>query len=164
MILKTYESDSRVSVTAEVFYLLILLLTLFILFPGLFFALAGRINIKPQRFFLFIAFTFGTIFVFLTPPMQTPDESIHFWRAYELSEFDFLQIRQTLPAPLILMSNRAADGYRVGDSHVNKASLLQYRIHPGERMPQWTFWYILLYLPQAAGILAGRMMNLPPLF
>ncbi len=40
----------------------------------------------PSRFYLGAAIFSGSIMLFLTPPMQVPDESAHFYRAYQLAE------------------------------------------------------------------------------
>ena len=40
---------------------------------------------KPENIFCIFAFVFGMIFVFLVPPFQSIDESIHFTKCYSLS-------------------------------------------------------------------------------
>src|SRR5262245_41193165 len=40
---------------------------------------------QPQWFFLAVAIPFGLAFVFLTPPVQAPDEGAHLLRSYQLS-------------------------------------------------------------------------------
>ena len=50
--------------------------------------LKKNIKIKPEKFFLFTALTFGIFTVFITPPLQAPDENFHFlsvWRFSSLS-------------------------------------------------------------------------------
>ena len=41
---------------------------------------------QPTYVFLFFSVIFGVIFVFLTPPFQSPDEQAHFFRAYQISD------------------------------------------------------------------------------
>ncbi len=41
---------------------------------------------NPELFFVLIASIFGIAFLVVVPPFQTPDENIHFYRAYEVSE------------------------------------------------------------------------------
>ncbi len=41
---------------------------------------------RPDRFFLVAGLACGLAFVFGTPPFQAPDETIHFYRSYALSE------------------------------------------------------------------------------
>lgn len=38
-----------------------------------------------EKYFLTLSIIFGVLFVFITPPYQTPDEYNHFFRAYEIS-------------------------------------------------------------------------------
>jgi uncharacterized membrane protein len=40
---------------------------------------------KPEKIFCIFAFIFGMIFVFLMPPLQSPDEQAHFAKSYSLS-------------------------------------------------------------------------------
>src|ERR1700757_245294 len=47
-------------------------------------------NIKPQLFFVYAAIFFFIVFNIVTPPLQVPDEFNHFYRAYQLSEGQFL--------------------------------------------------------------------------
>jgi uncharacterized membrane protein len=43
-------------------------------------------EIPPQKIFLVIGIIFGIIFLIVTPPFQVPDEEVHFYKAYTLSE------------------------------------------------------------------------------
>lgn len=47
-------------------------------------------NIPAQKAFLIFAFLFGTLFLFVTPPFEVPDEPAHFHRAYQVSELNFI--------------------------------------------------------------------------
>lgn len=51
-------------------------------------------RLQPHHFFALCATVFGLIFLFLTPPFQTPDEINHFYRAYQISEGTFLGQKQ----------------------------------------------------------------------
>lgn len=46
-------------------------------------------EIKPEKFFIYISLIVGLLFVFIIPPMQSPDENSHFKRAYTISKLDF---------------------------------------------------------------------------
>lgn len=67
---------------------------------------------KPERVFFAISVAFGTIFTFLTPPFQVPDEAMHFYRAYSIAqgaliaEVDRGRIGDELPVSVIRSSNR----------------------------------------------------------
>ncbi|NBU34145.1 DUF2142 domain-containing protein [bacterium] len=45
---------------------------------------------KPHLFFLVTSLLFGLTFLFLTPPLQGPDEQAHFLQAYKLTEGNFI--------------------------------------------------------------------------
>ena len=44
------------------------------------------LNLKVEQLYLIFMATVGVLLVFLTPPFQTPDEMMHFSRAYQISE------------------------------------------------------------------------------
>ncbi len=44
------------------------------------------LSIKPEHIFAVIAAIFGVLYLFLTPPFQSPDENRHFYRAYHMSQ------------------------------------------------------------------------------
>lgn len=48
-----------------------------------------HIFLKLEHMFMVISLVFGFIFVFLTPPMSTPDERAHFLNSIRYSNFDF---------------------------------------------------------------------------
>jgi len=52
------------------------------------------LKIKPQYFFLFAALFFQWRFNTVTPPLQAPDEFNHFYRALQVSEGQFLPLKQ----------------------------------------------------------------------
>lgn len=52
------------------------------------------LKIKPQYFFLFAALFFQWRFNQVTPPLQAPDEFNHFYRALQVSEGQFLPLKQ----------------------------------------------------------------------
>ena len=52
--------------------------------------IATRFKVSPVQFFVITALVFGVLFIIITPPFQTPDETVHFLRAYQVSEFNFV--------------------------------------------------------------------------
>ncbi|MBA3682138.1 MAG: DUF2142 domain-containing protein [Bacteroidetes bacterium] len=50
-------------------------------------------KIKPWNFFVFAAIVFEIVFTSVTPPLQAPDEFNHFYRAYQVSDGQFLPER-----------------------------------------------------------------------
>ncbi len=118
---------------------------------------------SAKIFFLIMSISFGTLFVFLTPPIQVPDENIHFYRAYQLTDFDFLQVKQTIPASLEMLTKMSMDMFSFKNTQVDFSKLMQIQLKPEQTFKTWTFWYIIPYLPQSAGILIGRLLGAPPL-
>lgn len=47
----------------------------------------------PENIFLILALFFGILFVFLTPPIQVPDETYHYYKSYATSEFNIWPIQ-----------------------------------------------------------------------
>ena len=45
---------------------------------------------KPHQVFLAIFLFTGLLFVFITPPIEVVDESVHFYRAYQVSQLNFV--------------------------------------------------------------------------
>jgi uncharacterized membrane protein len=45
---------------------------------------------RPEKVFAFIGIAFGLAFLFLSPPLKAHDEWNHFYRAYKISEGDFI--------------------------------------------------------------------------
>ena len=54
----------------------------------------GRGWASPARWFLVIAWTFGSLFALVTPPFQVPDEYHHSFRSYQVSEGHFAKTRR----------------------------------------------------------------------
>ena len=46
---------------------------------------------NPSSFFLVFGLAIGMLFVVIIPPFQVPDEQVHFYKAYSISELNFIQ-------------------------------------------------------------------------
>lgn len=46
-------------------------------------------KIKPEKFFVFCALTFGILLITIIPPFQSPDEDSHFKKSYVISKGEF---------------------------------------------------------------------------
>ncbi|HQR46192.1 MAG TPA: DUF2142 domain-containing protein, partial [Thermoanaerobaculia bacterium] len=51
--------------------------------------MTGRPSLSPAAIFLAVALPAGLLFAVLTPPFQVPDESAHFFRAFQMAEGTF---------------------------------------------------------------------------
>ena len=137
--------------------------------------------VVPEYAFVVFALCFGIFFVFLTPPLQTPDENSHFLRAYQVSDFNFIgqpfekdgnkhygaeipvSVNTAIPG---LMGNVAGQAQNEFDT----STLKQYIGQPLDRdNKEYTIieaagiYSPVIYIPQATGINIGKVFNASPL-
>jgi hypothetical protein len=135
-----------------------------------------RIPTTPARAFLCLGSVFGVIFLFVTPPFQSPDEDAHFYRAFQISE-------GTLTAGKIGESTGGSIPRSVqsaGSLHSEvrhnphlKVSLaavvdgLDDPLAPADRVdaafPNTANFSPVAYAPQGAAIFSGRLFGAAPL-
>lgn len=127
-----------------------------------------------EKVFLFFGIIWGIIMVFLTPPLEVPDEQAHFFRAYQISECtlfpesDSITLGGYLPASLNDFHDIWA---KVVVEEKGKAKVEDFRQalniqlnHSHEKFinfPNTALYSPIPHLPQAFGILIGRLINLP---
>lgn len=121
-----------------------------------------------------------TPLVWLTPPFQVPDEPQHFFRAYELSEFEFLGVVEAGAAGAVLPSSLAdLTVHFLGTTSIhserkvnnvllrNTLTQLSNTLEPEHReflaFTGAAFYSPLPYIPQALAIAAGRAAGFSPL-
>jgi len=146
---------------------------------------------RPVRAFLWIAGLFGAILLLLTPPFQVADEYVHFYRAFQVSEGNFIAERQTgacsgyskdftntlclggdLPESLLETARTVSStdlrfqSDRKQDPQ-EAIALLDLPLVPQERVfikfNTTGLHSPVPYLPQAIGIAIGRVLHLSPL-
>lgn len=120
------------------------------------------------RSYLVIMFTFGIAFVFINPMFAIPDESIHFYRALEVSE-----------GTMISQTNEKGVGGHLWPAGLEEftgnpvGGLVQYRTviskldqrydHSQQKVfiefPSASLYSPVQYTPQAAGIAAARLFS-----
>ncbi|MDB5272116.1 MAG: Protein of unknown function rane [Chitinophagaceae bacterium] len=134
-------------------------------------------KIKPTTFFVVCATVFGLIFILLTPPFQTPDEFNHFYRAYQISEGQFIALQPDqrlggeLPASLMKLSEpfRAMPlkDY-VSTNYATIVAQFAIPLKPKEKIfidfPNTGLYSPVSYFPQAVSIFVLRLFELPPLY
>ena len=134
-------------------------------------------DLEPRRFFLVAALLGGLAFVFVTPPFQVPDEPAHFYRAFSVSEGQFLlghekgKIGGPLPASLRVLVGILVDDVpfhperRIQPGTWRRAREVRLRPEDVERFspPSSLQYSAVPYLPQAAGIVVGRWFGASPL-
>jgi uncharacterized membrane protein len=131
------------------------------------------LNRVSSLFFFFV----GALYLCLTPPTQVPDELGHFYRAFQISEGQFLGIRQAgqeggfIPTSLV----SELDRFDVENDRELKTSLQSWISRMSESLPltdevlskreyrsfaPMVLYSPFAYFPQALGIATGRTMRL----
>lgn len=130
---------------------------------------------SPEKIFLLIGLFFGIVFIILTPPFQVADESTHFWKAYENSEFkNFGTIMNGvngdfLPASLSYTIYQLQDDipfHSWKKYDIEKTfSFLNYPLTPDEKsyQPVLGVYAPVAYAPQIIAISLGKLLNWSPL-
>lgn len=135
---------------------------------------------KPYFLFLLIAIPFGIIFVFFTPPFQAPDEDVHFYRSYQLSEFQIIsqksnnvkpKIGAMLPSSLQRTVKNFDSGLPFHPPWKVKLNILQdvfsYPLNQDDKsftiLATAHVYSPVPYIASSAGILIGRLFELAPM-
>ncbi len=130
---------------------------------------------KPEIAFVWIGTIWGSLFLFVTPPFQVPDENRHFYRAYQVSEGALIGTKQNdagggdLPESVIYTAEYTSylrfhweRKYRFRDTLI----LLGFPLQPQDRMFA-SFVSVIYspipYIPQALAILPARLLELSPI-
>lgn len=132
-------------------------------------------RVKIHYLFLIIAIPFGLYWSVLLPPFQAPDEGVHVFRAYEISEGHFIS-RQVdgktgnyLPESINEFIEVSGIGnipfhydIKVDPGQFDEAK----KIHLSKErtffiFPSSAIYSPIPYLPQALGIFLGRALDLP---
>ncbi len=165
LILRIYESDT----SGNGFFKLLLYFLSFVGGIVIFFlkgivAWISRFNLKPERSYILLAVVFGLVMVFVTPPLQTPDEAVHLERAYMLSEGRLSNSAQEFPSSIIKLNDIFARLNFNPDEKTSKKEILSaltINQEPGIRTKSGALEFIIPYIPQAIGIFFGRISGAP---
>lgn len=129
-------------------------------------------RIKPERFFIIIAALFGVFLTFLVPPLQSPDERNHFFKAYQVSEGHFFpekadqRLGGKMPYAFKVFSEPfmkvgGNEYHRVKPEYISDAFDLY--IKEGETdfedFPNTAYYAPVSYLPQAVALFVMRQFN-----
>lgn len=160
---KVYEADSLYFSAGNILsYLLALMLGLLVAFFTLIRKfITGHILI-PEKIFAYLSLVFGTAMVFITPPFQVPDEPAHLCRAYQVSGMNFFKTPDSVPSSLWQIS---AIGERMKFKAHEKTGypeireLLSVKLNSKRKTSVGTPDYIIPYIPQATGMMAGRILG-----
>ena len=167
-ILKTYESDDSGSIFYKIcFSLLAVFVSFCIVFIRRIKTVIIRSNLKPEKIFLLLACIFGIFFVFITPPLQVPDETTHMYSSYRLSEFHLRSENNTVPESLTKLHSVFSRLEFKTDEKTSVHEILSNadtKLDPKKRTAVNTYEPIIPYIPQAFAMLIGRLLNFSPLF
>jgi uncharacterized membrane protein len=128
-------------------------------------------RLSPQVVFLLVAGFFGVAMALIVPPVQSPDEQVHWFRIYQLSEGKLLspgrgdQIPTSMAAygwnvfpSISFFSDRKIAPHQIFDEfkHPLNADKTTY-----EDFPSTKLYSIVPYAPQTLTMLIARKLNWP---
>ena len=164
--MRTYESNyGSVNLFKIFLFFLALLLTLVIVFTEKFKEFVVRLSFVPEKIYVVLALVFGLSLVFITPPLQTPDEQDHLNRAYQLAELNIFQYESTVPSSLIQLFDTFG---RLNFNPLQKTNINEIiaqrkvELNPQARAAIFARSFIFPYFPQALGMFIGKMFNGSP--
>jgi uncharacterized membrane protein len=128
---------------------------------------------QPGPLLLLLGLVFGLLFCAASVPFMVPDEFAHFYRAYQISETHWLSemsstyaVGGELPASFIRLDERFQWMILKPSSRVQASELmrlLRTPLHPEEKaffsFKNTALYSPVGYLPQALGMLAGRLFG-----
>ncbi|MCX6278053.1 MAG: DUF2142 domain-containing protein [Bacteroidetes bacterium] len=160
---RTYESNWRFFSVFQIFlYFIAFLIAMMILKGNRIMPFILQVRIKPEYVFGVISLVFGMIMLIITPPFQVPDEPAHFYRSYQVSDFNLFKMKDEIPKSLVKMVDTTS---RMQFSTHEKTnceeilSLAKIQTNPGERTHTVSPDYIIPYIPQSLGIFMGKLLG-----
>lgn len=126
-----------------------------------------------EKQFLLVALVFGVLFAAIVPPGHVPDEGAHFMRAYGVANGEFVArniggsaVGGEIPIESDFILRQADKKDRAGTYREMVAELT--RGTTGEEVVEMyntsAVYNFVCYLPQAVGILIGKILGLPVLW
>lgn len=149
-----------------------------------------QVGTSPEKLFIFIASLFGLAMLFITPPFESPDEHAHFFRAYGISALhivnDVRAITHRENPALPLKTHYTGEVLPKSlTTVVQESEMFALQFNPARKIALKTIFHLfaiplnpedrqftfithsgyppVAYIPQALGILAGRLLGLPPI-
>ncbi len=135
-------------------------------------------RLRPEKVFLVLALTFGLAVMIANPPFQAPDEGDHFYRAFQISEGTMVGQEGfgNAGGSLPVIAFRVADPENISFHPEVKMTAAIWR---KKAEPAWIDWSKAerafcgfphsvvypptSYVPQAAAIFTGRLLQVGPL-
>jgi uncharacterized membrane protein len=167
LFMRTYESNFCSVNWFKIFlFFLAILFTLLIVYAKKFQSCVVQLNFLPEKIYVILALVFGLALVFVSPPLQIPDEHDHLNRAYQLTELNIFQFDSTVPVSLIQLFDKFE---RINFNTFEKTSIgdiLSQRnveLNPQERTTISARPFIFPYFPQALGMFIVKTFNGSPI-
>lgn len=132
-------------------------------------------KLNPQTAFLVLSIFFGLLILILNPPFQVPDEINHFYRAWQVSTGNLSSVQQNqrlggyVPKSLVCLTTEYRPYTFNPYNNISPKQLWQTRLielNPTDTIfkdfANTALYSGLIYIPQATGILLGKLFNLNP--
>ncbi len=143
---------------------------------------------NPEIIFILLSLIFGPFYIFISPPFQPPDESLHFLKSYQLASFynefeitkseieeinSYLEMRWNTKHKINLNTVGFFKIPKTKDSVLINIQDIDFTVHRLELTNQISEVGInkikldsglipyIAYLPSALGIVIGKLFNLP---
>lgn len=129
-------------------------------------AALAKTRIVPEWIFVAIALPVSVVFSIITPPLQVPDEGSHFLKSNEIAEFNLFSKNKTGPVSILNLDSTFQRLHFSAGEKTSKAEIKQHfnvKLEPGKRATISPPGYAFPYLPQALGILLGKIFGSSPL-
>ncbi|MDP1620940.1 MAG: DUF2142 domain-containing protein [Bacteroidales bacterium] len=126
----------------------------------------ARIRILPEWVFLAIAIPVSTVFAFITPPLQVPDEGSHFLKVNEIAEFNLFNKNKTGPVSILKLDSAFGDLHFLAGKKTTVEEITKHlgvKLEPEKRAPISPPSYTVPYLPQALGVFIAKVLGASPL-
>lgn len=137
-----------------------------------------RYFVTLEKSFIVLGLVFGTFMTFFVPPAQVPDEIVHFFRAYEVSQGDFIPTKDSNGSGVgSYMPQDIYNFIKVGDfermptkynEKVDIDDLLKStQLHINDKKNMFvdvggtSIYMPVQYFPQSIGIIIGKILSLP---
>lgn len=111
----------------------------------------GNLRLKPHKLFLILGLSFGLLFVFLIPPFQSTDETVHYFRVFQIQEGVIKG--QTI-------NPKGAGGILPGNVEHTVLDLLHHG-YPGEELKPYGFLKIRQYFNTKADYTRQEIVQFP---
>lgn len=157
----SYEIGSRLSSYKYIIILLIIVIgTLFSYFINKVY----KKNIKLENLFLAIIIPLGLLYMIVMPLGRVPDENNHFYRSYEVSQVKLISKKNKegyggnyLPSNITeAFTGKTTYSYEIKNSNIKTSKKTKFINYSNTAL-----YSFINYIPQAIGILLGRIFNLP---